>query len=117
MGAGLGGGSSDAANTIKLLNDIFNLKLTNIQMENYAAQLGSDCPFFIQNKPMLATDRGIQFEKINLDLSGYHFIIIKPDIHISTPEAYSWITPQKNKYFIERNHSTSCERMERQAGK
>jgi len=95
MGAGLGGGSSDAAYTIKLLNDIFDLKLTNSQMENYAAQIGSDCPFFIQNIPIIAAGRGIEFEKIGLDLSRYHFVIVKPEIHISTPDAYSWITPQK----------------------
>jgi len=95
MGAGLGGGSSDAAYSIKLLNDIFDLKLSNSQMEDYAAKLGSDCPFFIQNKPIMASGRGIEFEIINLDLSEYYFVIVKPDIHISTPDAYSWITPQK----------------------
>ena len=92
-GAGLGGGSADAAFTIKLLDDIFSLKLTVNQMQDYASQLGSDCAFFIENKPVLAYGKGDKFENINLDLSKYYFVIIKPNINISTPEAYSWVKP------------------------
>ena len=62
-------------------------------MEDIARQLGSDCAFFIQNKPVLATGKGDLFEPISLDLSDYHILIVKPNIHISTPEAYSWIKP------------------------
>lgn len=94
MGAGLGGGSADAAFAIKLLNDLFNLKLSSEQMEDYAAKLGSDCAFFIKNEPVFAYGRGEIFENINIDLSNYHMVIIKPDIHISTPEAYSLIKPE-----------------------
>ncbi|MCD4682037.1 MAG: 4-(cytidine 5'-diphospho)-2-C-methyl-D-erythritol kinase [Bacteroidales bacterium] len=96
-GAGLGGGSSDAAYTIKLLNDLFNLKLSIDQMQNYAAMLGSDCAFFIKNKPVFAFGKGDRFKNIDIDLSGYHFVVVKPNIHIATPEAYSWITPKIKK--------------------
>jgi len=93
MGAGLGGGSADAACAIKLLNDLFDNKLSNIEMQNFARQLGSDCAFFIQNKPVLAFDKGDIFEPVSLDLSGYHIVILKPIIHISTPDAYSMVKP------------------------
>ncbi len=97
MGAGMGGGSADAAYTIKLLNDLFDLKLSIEQMQAYAAKLGSDCAFFIKNEPVFAYGKGDKFEKIKVDLSNYHLVVIKPDIHISTPEAYSWITPEIKK--------------------
>ncbi|OQX78916.1 MAG: 4-(cytidine 5'-diphospho)-2-C-methyl-D-erythritol kinase [Bacteroidetes bacterium 4484_249] len=96
-GAGLGGGSADAAFTIKLLNDIFDLKLTVNQMQDYARRLGSDCPFFIENKPVLTFEKGDKFENIIIDLSKYYFVIIKPDINISTPAAYSWVKPLAKK--------------------
>ena len=89
MGAGLGGGSSDGAFTIKLLNDLFLLGLSNDQMLNYARNLGSDCAFFILNKPVFAFDKGDQFETFDLDLTGYRIEIMTPDVYISTAEAYS----------------------------
>lgn len=94
LGAGLGGGSSDAAFTIKLLNDLFYLGLSVSTMQDYAGSLGSDCPFFIKNKAVLASGTGDQFESLNLNLSNYFFVIVKPKIHLGTPEAYSWIKPK-----------------------
>ncbi len=92
-GAGLGGGSADAAFTLKLLNEKFGLQLTIHQLIDYALQLGSDCPFFIINKPAFAEGRGEIMEPIILDLSAYKFIIVNPGIHINTGKAFSGITP------------------------
>ncbi len=89
MGAGLGGGSADAAFTLKLLNVIFNLKLNIDVLKNYAQQLGSDVPFFIENAPVFAHGRGELMEKINVSLKEHFILIVKPGIHISTAEAYS----------------------------
>jgi len=97
-GAGLGGGSSDAASALKIFNEIFGLKLTVNQMEQYAGQLGSDCPFFIQNKTALATGKGNQVQIIDIDLEGYYIIIVKPNLHINTTHAYSWITPAEKEH-------------------
>jgi 4-diphosphocytidyl-2-C-methyl-D-erythritol kinase len=94
-GAGLGGGSSDAAFTIRMINKLFNLGLTIEKMQDYAKKLGSDCSFFIENKTVLATGRGDQFEPMDLNLADQFIVIVKPDIHIGTPEAYSWIHPSK----------------------
>lgn len=95
MGAGMGGGSADGAFMLTLLNEYFKLKITTEKLEAYALQLGSDCPFFIENKPKLVSGRGELFENTKLDLSGYYLALIYPDIHISTAEAYSGIKPQK----------------------
>lgn len=94
-GAGLGGGSSDAAHMIKLLNEKFLLKLSAEQMESYAAQLGADCAFFIKNKPVFATGIGNVFEPIELSLKGYHIVLVKPDIFVSTRDAFSHIKPTR----------------------
>ncbi|MBE0638170.1 MAG: 4-(cytidine 5'-diphospho)-2-C-methyl-D-erythritol kinase [Bacteroidales bacterium] len=93
IGAGLGGGSSDGAFMIKLISRVFSLELSTGTMEEYARQLGSDCPFFIQNQPVFAYGKGDQFEKLSLDLSGYLMIIVKPDVYISTMDAYAAIKP------------------------
>jgi 4-diphosphocytidyl-2-C-methyl-D-erythritol kinase len=93
IGAGLGGGSSDAAFTLKLLNEIFSLKISNEKLMEYAAKLGSDCAFFIQDKPMLASSRGEVLNSLSLDLKGYYLLLILPPIHISTAFAYSNVTP------------------------
>ncbi len=93
MGAGLGGGSSDAAFMLKLINDVCDLKIANYQLMLYASQLGSDCPFFIANKPMIATSRGEVLNIIEIDLSVYYIAIVMPPISVSTRDAYSWITP------------------------
>lgn len=96
IGAGLGGGSSDAAFMLKALNELFELNITNKKLINYAQQLGSDCAFFIENKPVYAYNKGDEFELIDLDLSAYEIKINYPDIHISTSEAYSGIVPQSS---------------------
>lgn len=92
-GAGLGGGSSDATCMIKLLNDKFSLELSTERMEEYAVKLGADCAFFIRNKPVFATGIGNLFEPVELSLKGYHIILIKPDIFVSTRDAFAEIKP------------------------
>ncbi|MFN5134999.1 MAG: 4-(cytidine 5'-diphospho)-2-C-methyl-D-erythritol kinase [Chitinophagaceae bacterium] len=89
MGAGLGGGSADGAFTLKLLSDKFQLGLTQQQLIDYALQLGSDCPFFILNKPCYATGRGEILEEVQLDLSAYHFVLVNPGIHVNTGWAFA----------------------------
>ncbi|MEP5612004.1 MAG: 4-(cytidine 5'-diphospho)-2-C-methyl-D-erythritol kinase [Cyclobacteriaceae bacterium] len=93
MGAGLGGGSADGAFTLKLLNEHFKLEISISKLQEYALQLGSDCPFFIANKPVIAKGRGEVFEKVNLDLTDYYLAIKNPEVHISTKEAFSNISP------------------------
>ena len=94
-GAGLGGGSSDAAFMIKLLNEKFKLKINVEKMEEYAAKLGADCAFFIKNKPVFASGIGNIFESIELSLKGYYLVLVKPDIFVSTKDAFALIKPQK----------------------
>ena len=93
MGAGLGGGSADGAFMLSLLNKKFNLELSDEQLIKYALHLGSDCPFFIINKPVFATGRGEIMTPITVDLSEYKILIANPRIHISTKEAFSNLTP------------------------
>lgn len=93
MGAGLGGGSADGAFMLSLLNKKFQLNLLEDQLMNYALQLGSDCPFFIINKPCFATGRGENLSPVQIDLSGYKIVLIHPGIHISTREAFSNLVP------------------------
>ena len=97
MGAGLGGGSSDGAFTLALLNKKFNLGISREQLPAYALQLGSDCPFFLHNKPCYATGRGETLEDIALDLSRYSFLLVNPGIHINTGWAFSNIIPHDAK--------------------
>jgi 4-diphosphocytidyl-2-C-methyl-D-erythritol kinase len=94
MGAGLGGGSSDAAFTLKLLNNLFDLNLDKAQLKKYAAQLGSDCSFFIENIPSIAKGRGDELESQNVSLKGNFFLIVKPAIHVETAAAYKMIKPK-----------------------
>ena len=93
IGAGLGGGSADGAFTLKLLNKKFNLGLSEEQLIKYSLLLGSDCPFFIINKPCFATGRGEILEMIDLDLSNYKLLVVNPGIHINTAWAFSNIKP------------------------
>ena len=95
FGAGLGGGSSDAAFMLKALNQLFDLKFTPSKLEKLAAKLGADCPVFIKNKPIFATGIGNVFTPIKLSLKGKFLLLVKPDIHVSTPEAYSLVVPEK----------------------
>jgi 4-diphosphocytidyl-2-C-methyl-D-erythritol kinase len=98
FGAGLGGGSSDAAFTLKMLNEFYKLGLTPLNLESYAAKIGADCPFFILNKPTFATGIGNKFHDIELDLSDYEIVILKPNISVSTVEAYKNVIPRNPKF-------------------
>ena len=93
MGAGLGGGSADATVMLQLLNTQFDLGLTKEQLITYAAQIGSDCAFFVENQPVFATGKGDQMEKVELDLKGYYLQLIYPALHVHTGQAYQAITP------------------------
>ena len=96
FGAGLGGGSSDAAFTLKMLNDIFSLGLSVGDLEQRAARIGADCAFFIQNHPAYATGIGDQLELLDLDLSAYRIVIeLPPNEHVSTREAYAGLHLQE----------------------
>lgn len=95
VGAGLGGGSADGAFMIKLLNQKFELGLTIEQMQRYARQLGSDCAFFIENTPVFAVGKGDEFLSQELNLEKYYIVLIKPDIHVSTIDAYGGCIPGK----------------------
>lgn len=87
-GGGLGGGSSDGAFTLQLLNEELKLNLTTETLLDYALSLGSDCPFFIHNRPCYATGRGEKMEDIIVDLSGYYFVVIHPGIHVDTGDTF-----------------------------
>ena len=95
MGAGLGGGSADGAFTITALNKMFDLKLSVEAMQRYAAMLGSDCALFVQNKPAFATSRGEILKPVNINLKGYSILIVKPDVHVNTAQAYKLLTPHR----------------------
>lgn len=92
-GAGLGGGSADGAFTLRILNSLFDLQIDDEKLARYALQLGSDCPFFIINKPCFAQGQGERLEHIDIDLSGYEILLVHPGIHISTPKAFAGIKP------------------------
>ena len=93
IGAGLGGGSADAAFFIKALNEFEELNLSFGEMHHYAKQIGSDCSFFINNKPALALQKGDVLEPVNLTLKGFHLVIVYPNIHVNTAMAYSSVIP------------------------
>lgn len=92
-GAGLGGGSSDAAAVLCGLNEEFSLGLTAEKLRALGAELGSDVPFFIENTPQLCTGRGEIMSPIAVNLSGKWLVVVKPEISVSTAEAYGGITP------------------------
>lgn len=95
MGAGLGGGSADGAFALMLIDQLCGLGLSQEQLITHALQLGSDCPFFILNKPCFASGRGEKMQSIDLDLSSYDFVIVNPNVHVSTATAFSQIIPGK----------------------
>lgn len=97
IGAGLAGGSSDAVFFMNLVNNKFNLNLSYDQKLNIASKLGSDCSFFINNKPVFAHGKGNEFSPININLSSYFILIVHPNIHSNTKLAYSGIVPKKPK--------------------
>ena len=95
VGAGLGGGSADAAFTLKAINELCSLGLSNESLAEYASRLGSDCAFFVWNRPMIGTGRGEILEPFDVDLSGYEVKVLVPEgISVSTAEAYSGIVPR-----------------------
>ncbi len=93
VGAGLGGGSSDAAHLVKLINEKFKLGLSVAAMQNYVRPLGADCAFFIENKPAFAFGKGDEFNTIAIDLSKYYLVVVKPPVHVATAVAYAGIKP------------------------
>ncbi len=94
IGAGLGGGSADAAFALKALDQLFKLNLSLDALLAYARRLGSDCAFFLENRPLLAVEKGDVFEPMNLSLTGTAAVVIYPNLHVSTAEAYGAIVPR-----------------------
>ncbi len=99
-GAGLGGGSSDASFTLKMLNEMFALDLSNEMLRSLAVQLGMDCPFFIENEPSVSTGRGEFLKPVRLNLDGYYLVIVKPPLHLSTAAAFAGIRPLERQVSI-----------------
>lgn len=97
FGAGLGGGSSDAAFVLKMVAELCRLPVTTDELESLAAQIGADCAFFIRNQAAYATGIGNRLETIGVDLSGYQLVLLKPSDYVSTKEAYSGIHPHAGK--------------------
>lgn len=93
FGAGLGGGSADAAFTLRGLNDMFSLGFTDEELARKASTLGADCPFFIYNRPMLCTGTGTEMRPVDIDLSRYSILLVKPEINVPTAKAYSNTSP------------------------
>ncbi len=94
MGAGLGGGSSDAAFTIRLVNQLFELNLPFEDQLKIAAKIGSDCPFFLYEGPKLGTGRGTDLHDVDFSLKGHYLVLVTPNVHLSTAEAYAGIVPK-----------------------
>jgi len=92
-GAGLGGGSADAAFMLKAINQLFSLRICNSELEKMASKLGADCALFIDNKPKMCRGIGDQLTPVNIDLNNYQIMIVKPEVHISTAEAYRGCNP------------------------
>ena len=101
MGAGLGGGSSDAAYVLTGLNSLFQLNIQTAKLEEYAARLGSDCAFFVKNEAQIAQGRGEILSPCPLDLSGMYIKIINPGIHVGTKEAYNGVVPNPDALAVE----------------
>jgi 4-diphosphocytidyl-2-C-methyl-D-erythritol kinase len=80
---------------LRLLNEMFELDITTEKLEAYATKLGADCPFFITGRPVYATGIGNEFHPLNLDLSGWYLVVVKPEVFVSTKEAYSMVRPEK----------------------
>ena len=93
IGAGLGGGSADASFLIRLVNHKFKLEMDSVKMESIASELGSDCAFFIRNVPSYARGRGEVLDPIELDLGNYNLVLVMPQVHVSTADAFRGIIP------------------------
>lgn len=97
-GAGMGGGSADAAFVLRMLNAVTGAGLVDAELAAMASKLGADCPFFIYNRPMYAEGTGDLFEEIGLDLGGYFLLAVKPEVYISTKEAFAGVTPKQGEF-------------------
>ena len=95
VGAGLGGGSSDGASALRLLNDFFSLGINDAALEVYASRLGSDCPALLYHRPCLASGRGEVLCPFDVQLADLYILVCKPDLFISTAQAYAKVQPQK----------------------
>jgi len=93
MGSGLGGGSSNGAFTLKMVNELFGLCLERENLKKYARRLGSDCAFFIENHPVFAYEKGDRFEPVAMELSGLFLAIVIPGVHVATADAYRMVVP------------------------
>ena len=100
IGAGLGGGSADAAFALRSLNEVFSLALTDAQLASYARRLGADCAFFLENQPVLAIGKGDEFQPLALDLRGTPCVVVWPGVAISTAEAYARVRPQAPQHHL-----------------
>lgn len=94
-GAGLGGGSSDATATLLMLNRMFDLALDDEALAALAVKLGADCPFFVYNRPMMATGIGDVLTPVDVSLAGMTLLLVAPAVYVSTREAYSGVTPAR----------------------
>lgn len=94
-GAGLGGGSADASFTLEMLNETTGSKFSKQDLLSMASKIGADCPFFLENRPCFAEGIGEKLTPIDLNLKGYYILIVKPDVNISTAEAFAGITPHR----------------------
>lgn len=92
-GAGLGGGSSDASAMLRILQELTGTEWPEEELIQLAAELGSDCPFFLHEEPAFVSGRGEELEPIGLDLSNYHMVLVYPHVHVSTAKAYSLVNP------------------------
>lgn len=106
FGAGLGGGSSDASHTLLQLNELFQLGLSKEQLATYAAKLGADCAFFIYNTPMMATGIGTDFSPVEFSLKGYYLALVKPNVFVSTADAYRRVTPCEPTFSLQNLNTT-----------
>jgi 4-diphosphocytidyl-2-C-methyl-D-erythritol kinase len=106
IGAGLGGGSADAAFMLNLLNQKFELNISTEKLQNYARKLGSDCAFFVKNKPVFAKEKGDVFENIELDLKAYKILMVYPNVHVSTADAYGGCKPRNGSLELKKNIQT-----------
>ena len=95
IGGGLGGGSSDASFALRLMNELFSLNINNEELETLSSKLGSDCPFFIKNKPVFAEGKGDVFTKVSVSLKGKILVIVNPEIHVSSATAYEGVLPRR----------------------
>ena len=95
FGAGLGGGSADGTTVIMAINELYNLGLSTSDLIQVAAEIGSDTAFFVKNSPQLCQGRGERMSDIGVELSGKWIAIIKPEVYISTREAYAGVTPHR----------------------